>query len=322
MINKLKLSLVASLLISSSLMAQCEIDNNLQASNQNISSVSKLDYDFDFSNLQYGTNVKTTDSLEKGVKIDKPIKLNIHTLKESSYNKTILQNTFEALYTNVEVNFVNDKESKIKGRLYPFVEVQAELFPTNFEKLLVKEGDSLLITNFALRKYFKIKDSYFQEEIYNYEKDKVTDNFFSAYVMSHCPYGINAQKTMVEQWKAGKIKPENIDFRYVVLKNKYGFQSLNGEKELDENARQLYVKDKLGRVAYFKYLDVFLSSNGDYNKALEQFNLTNEDIFKDMSYIGELLQIEAIYTEKNGVTASPTFLDRNLKKINLPTEIK
>ena len=314
----LSLTLISTLSISS--FANCNVAQNNQNNipktiNNNIPM-----YDYDFSGLSVpASNIKTVRLNFPKQKINDNIIIELHTLKESSFNKNVLTEIFNKFYNNVDFKFIEDSKNLKEGRLYPYAVVKAKIFPENFDKIIFQTKEGLVIPNFALRKYFKVKDSFFQNEAYSYKDSNLKKPLkFSLYVMSHCPYAVRAEANLIDKIKNNKLNPEDINIHFILNNTKYGLTSLHGEQEIDEDARQLYIKNKLGMNKLFDYLKVLYDSKGNFNKALSSINLTNEEVFKDMNYIYKLLNIEAIYTEKNNINSSPSYVDREGKKIEMP----
>jgi len=124
-------------------------------------------------------------------------------------------------------------------------------------------------------------------------------------------------KSLIDNVEKGKIDKKVINVNYILEKNKYGYNSLHGEKEIDEDLRQIYVRDKLGIDKYLKYMKTFIYSNGNYIKALKSIGLTDKKIFSNTKFISNALYFESIKTEKNNINASPSYTDGYGKKLNI-----
>jgi len=83
------------------------------------------------------------------------------------------------------------------------------------------------------------------------------------FVMSQCPYGVQALDAMKEV--LGALKGIDFDVHYIADKTDKGFSSLHGQPEVDENIRQLCAKKyyKKGN----KYLDYIWCRNKNYRSA-------------------------------------------------------
>jgi hypothetical protein len=134
------------------------------------------------------------------------------------------------------------------------------------------------------------------------------------FVMSQCPYGAMAEGRVIEAMKQGRVpKDIKVDVRYIVSdgggEGKNAFRSLHGTGEWEENIRQLIIKDKYPN-KFWKYLEV---RNDDYQSSLwdvaaEKAGINPKVFSKEWKRGVEMLKEEAKYSEKIGVSGSPTFL--------------
>jgi hypothetical protein len=86
-------------------------------------------------------------------------------------------------------------------------------------------------------------------------------NKIDVFIMSQCPFGVqavDAMKEVLDNFK-GKIK---FDVHYIADGNKAAFNSLHGQPEVDEDIRQLCVKKHYARNN--KWLDYMWCRNKDY----------------------------------------------------------
>lgn len=132
------------------------------------------------------------------------------------------------------------------------------------------------------------------------------------FVMSYCPYGLQAEKALLPAYNLLKDKA-NIKIRFVDY-------AMHGKKELDENLRQYCIQleqnDK-----YYNYLNCFVQS-GDYVTCLDKANVNTVKLESCTYRIDEEYNITERYNdgrfpqfnidkdlnEKYGIRASPTFV--------------
>jgi|FLOH01.1.fsa_nt_gi hypothetical protein len=133
------------------------------------------------------------------------------------------------------------------------------------------------------------------------------------YVMSQCPYGAQAE---TEAIKAVKRFGDDIDYNihYIVRSQGDSFSSLHGQAEVDENIRQLCIKENYPE----KYLDYLLCFNQNYQAGETQFlrcaqeqNVNLQKITDCAADEGvQYLKASEVETNKVGASASPTiYLD-------------
>lgn len=132
------------------------------------------------------------------------------------------------------------------------------------------------------------------------------------FVMSQCPYGVMAEKAIIQAMKDGSFpKDKEVRIRYIVnYDENRGFTSLHGSGEWEEDVRQLLIA-KYYPSKLWKYLEI---RNKDYrssrwDKAMEDAGINVSKISKKFDSEGlELLKAEAAYGDDYAISASPTFL--------------
>ncbi len=85
-------------------------------------------------------------------------------------------------------------------------------------------------------------------------KDKLKNDFF---IMSYCPYGV--------RYVSSVLRPMIDDFGgtldwtpyYIMQKNGDKFTSMHGQKEVDEDMRQICIRDKWGIDMWLNYMDCY-----------------------------------------------------------------
>jgi len=146
-----------------------------------------------------------------------------------------------------------------------------------------------------------------QEEIPT--ADKPTIDLF---VMSFCPYGNRAEDTMLPVYELLKNKL-NWNIHYIVSANGDTITSLHGQKEVDQDIREVCVLNKYGLDKFWQfitYVDDNCGSDGScWEDAAKEASI---DVSKVQTCFDEqglsLMKNEAQITEENGVSGSPTLI--------------
>lgn len=152
------------------------------------------------------------------------------------------------------------------------------------------------------------------QEVPKSDKPKV-----ELFVMSYCPYGLQAENGIVPAIEALKGK---VDFTV-----KFVSYAMHGKKEIDENTRQYCIqKDQNNK--FLTYLKCFLKDQSSYDKCLteakidktkltsciatadKQFNITanfdNKDSWLNGNY--PMYNVDLTLNNKYGVQGSPTLV--------------
>ncbi|MAG39092.1 hypothetical protein CMO90_03295 [Candidatus Woesearchaeota archaeon] len=139
----------------------------------------------------------------------------------------------------------------------------------------------------------------------NSDADAVLD----LYVMSQCPYGAQAESEAI---KAVERLGEDVALNIYYIVNSQGvrFNSLHGQPEVDENIRQLCIKENQPELLY----DYLLCFNENYGAGESQYNSCASQVGIDTSKVDscindegtELLRASEAETNKVGASSSPT----------------
>lgn len=157
------------------------------------------------------------------------------------------------------------------------------------------------------------------------------------FIMSQCPYGVEAGRRLLQEVKAGRTpKDLRITFHYIVAAHpaqvpaatgpalKESFTSMHGSGELEEDVRQLVIQKNFPD----KFADYFLARAVDYRSSLwddaaRGAGLDPDVIRRLYAEEGrELLAREAFLTETLGVHGSPQFLWENRFLVNRSDELE
>lgn len=155
----------------------------------------------------------------------------------------------------------------------------------------------------------------------NTVKNKASENALPVelYVMSQCPYGVQAENTMFAAIQ--ELGEENFDLSVEYISTDLGngeFDSLHGQPETDGNIVQLCAQE----VDQTKYLDLILCMNKDMDSIPDNWEACAESLEYDVKAIREcytgtegkaLLSASAAKATARGATGSPTiYLNDNL----------
>ena len=158
------------------------------------------------------------------------------------------------------------------------VEMSFDIAGQEYNSYVTKSGDLFFVEGIDLNeKIIEVEEA--QGEITKSEKPDI-----SLFVMSYCPYGLQAQKVFlpVSELLSDKV---NMDIRFVDY-------IMHGEEEIDENLRQ-YCIQKEQEEKYNDYLGCFVE-DGDFEDCLAS---TNIDQGKMNSCIVEVDQNYNIYSQ-------------------------
>ncbi len=174
----------------------------------------------------------------------------------------------------------------------------------------------------ALEKKGKKQEYYLAEGFTNggvfWSKKESKEKDLRLFVMSQCPYGVAAQKALLNLEQDGKL-PQGIklSYHYIVDKiedkdGKSSYRSLHGASELEENVRQMVLQkhapDKLRCYLAKRLADV---NSSLWNDALESCGVDAEQFKKLYKENQEsLLEEDGKLSRSLSIRSSPTFLWR------------
>ncbi len=124
------------------------------------------------------------------------------------------------------------------------------------------------------------------------------------YIMSYCPYGV--------RYVLGTLQPmikdmgAALDYEpyYIMQKTGDKLEAMHGQKEVDENLRQICVRDKWSRAKWDEYVDCF--SN-------EVFMKQNSPEAKDWKFCANKVGIKPEELSKCASTEGPSLAEKDLK---------
>ena len=124
------------------------------------------------------------------------------------------------------------------------------------------------------------------------------------FVMSYCPFGLQAEKALLPVYKLLKDKAD-IGIYFVDY-------CMHGKKELDENLRQ-YCIERDQKDKYYDYLICFINSSGDYTTCLDKANIDKTQLDSCISETDKEFNITNMYNDKS-TWASGRFPQFNVEK--------
>ncbi|GAB4031389.1 MAG: hypothetical protein Fur0012_08530 [Elusimicrobiota bacterium] len=209
------------------------------------------------------------------------------------------------------------KEEKINvdsaGKEFSFVKYTPAYVLEDSET--VRESLSQAIASGLFEKhgnYYVFYDKNSSMEIRNAKKNPGKLEIF---VMSQCPFGVMAENAVIESLRQGLLdKKTKVEIHYIADARRDGagkltFESLHGEEEWKEDARQVYIARK-----YPEKLFAYLSErNKNYNQpdwkpAAEKAGIKPEEIEKNFEEAKKMLEEDSKKASSLGVGTSPTFL--------------
>lgn len=140
-------------------------------------------------------------------------------------------------------------------------------------------------------------------------------NTLEIFVMSQCPYGVMAENAVLEAEKK-KLLPEGlkVEIHYIGEavkdeKGAWGFSSLHGQPEWEENARQIFIAGKFPD----KFNAYLLERNNaitspDWEKAAKAAGIDAAAVTAGLEESKELLAANFAATGALGITTSPSFM--------------
>jgi hypothetical protein len=197
------------------------------------------------------------------------------------------------------------KDTSEEGGIYKMnIDVSGRVFQT----YISKDGKYLFTSGIDLDQKIEAPTQPKQTEIPKTDKPKV-----QLFVMSQCPYGIQAEEPMSEILKLLKDK---IDFElnFIATANSDGtFSSLHGQPEVDGDLMQVCAMKQYPD----KYFDFIICLNKDSKNMDKNWEQCAKDNSLDANKLGkcwqgsegkELLKENVKAAEENDVSGSPTLL--------------
>ncbi len=132
------------------------------------------------------------------------------------------------------------------------------------------------------------------------------------FIMSQCPYGNQAEETMEPVYE---LLGDEVDWNihYIVSEENGTITSLHGEKEVEQNKKEICVLENHGTGKWFDFVTK-LNNGKDWETAAGELGLETQGIQSCVEEKGyELLKEEAKITSEKGRIGSPTLYINGMK---------
>lgn len=135
------------------------------------------------------------------------------------------------------------------------------------------------------------------------------------FIMSYCPYGVKFVSDTLSPMLDAIGSDVNFTPYYIVGEGQDGkLSSLHGQKELDEDLRQVCVREKFGNIAWKEYFKCFMTDIYGNREAPKDWTYCAEKAKVDKTVIQacfdteatKLIQKDMALSDKYGAQASPT----------------
>ncbi|MBW6462372.1 MAG: hypothetical protein K0B07_04975 [DPANN group archaeon] len=230
----------------------------------------------------------------------------------------------EQIFINIEITTVDVSTTEGKALL---AELNPQVIPVYlFDETVLESSEYPRLAQFFTKKgdYYMLSSEIVSQYISSPKlvgRDTIT-NKLDLFVMSECPYGVQAENNMKEVIDTFGNNM-NFSIHFIATDNGDGtFSSLHGQKEVDENIRQVCAI-KYAEDTYFDYI---LCQNKNYEAGQDlgttwktcatETSIDVETI--DTCFTGdegkELLRANIALTNELGIGSSPTFLVNNQVK--------
>ena len=163
----------------------------------------------------------------------------------------------------------------------------------------------------------KVTISGFRKESGKFELSSIhlkKENTLELFIMSQCPYGIQALKTILDNDNLLSSKMIKLEVHYIFSKNNNTYTSLHGEQEIVEDIVQMLVRDK-NPTCFIEYLKQrILFSTKSWEEIAIKAKLDKKDIQGIKTEISNnrnsLIQSEYQYMINNYqlINSSPTYI--------------
>lgn len=217
--------------------------------------------------------------------------------------KTIDYINNNLVQAGTSVSFVSIKDM---GAVY---EVTTSYQGSEIPVYISKDGSFLFLSAYNTSETTEQTDTEQQTEIPKADKPTV-----QLYVMSFCPYGIQAEQAMkpVVDLLGSKV---TIEPHFIVSISGTTVSSLHGEYEAKEDMRQACIWKNYGQTTFWKYVD-YINNNCDktnidtcWKDAAKNASVSVTKIETCQTNEGlDLMKAEEALSTKNGVSGSPTLI--------------
>ena len=185
------------------------------------------------------------------------------------------------------------------------IEVNLSIDGRSYSSYVTKKGNFFFVEGIDLNKEIFIVKEEIREEVVQSERPKI-----DLFIMSYCPYGLQAQKAFLPVYELLSDKADmNVRFVSYIMHDK---------KEIDENLRQ-YCIQKEEKEKYDDYLGCFIE-NGSYEK--ENFEICLESVNVNRGNMNDwLLETDQNYNIYSQYENRDTWLDGMYPKFDVESDL-
>ena len=150
-------------------------------------------------------------------------------------------------------------------------------------------------------------------ELYSSELKKINMHrpvLLDLYVMSLCPYGTEAEKTLIPLIN-DRTSRFQLKIYYIMSKHKNKLSSLHGDAELEENQRQIIIQ-KYWPEKFFKYIECINKNPYEWKRCFSLSGIDTAAFRKKIGNTGKrLMDYNIERTERLDIHSSPTLYINN-----------
>jgi len=173
-----------------------------------------------------------------------------------------------------------------------------------YDSYVTKDGKYLFPGGYNLEETTK-EEAPEEEEAVSPEAQKRDTPDVKLFVMSYCPYGLQAQKMFLPVYNLLKNKAEmGVYFVNYIMHEK---------QEIDENLRQYCIQEEQ-KGKYYDYLSCFVK-DGKFNECLSQAQIDTTRMESCISKTDEQYKVTSQYNDKS------TWLNGNFPKFDVHTDL-
>ena len=138
---------------------------------------------------------------------------------------------------------------------------------------------------------------------------KENNPLLEAFVVSHCPFGLQMQRILAEIWKNDPSLLKNVKVRYIGSVSGGKIESMHGSKEAEENLKQICIREEQP-TKYWSYISCYIKK-GNSNNCLKEAKIDTaklsgceKDSSRGLKYAKEDFTLE----NKYHISGSPTLI--------------
>jgi hypothetical protein len=233
--------------------------------------------------------IEGCDNLQELPKLEATVIIDVS--KTEDYNN--LFSFFESSGLPLEVNIINYLSEDAKTILNSHKLTTIPILIINQEAVeKITDEQIIILQQFILMGYFEQNTDILVLSLPGTEQfigNKYNESKIDLFIMSYCPYGLQAQKAIIPVKKAfGDELTLNIKFVDYIM---------HGKIEIDENNIQYCLQKEYNEV-FFDYLNCF-TITGNTTDCLFKVNLTESNIQPCINELDKTYNLTMLYEDKN-----------------------